>query len=197
VGFLGYYWNRRTAAEALLPGSARDTREDLAADIGALRNLVDRVVVHFHWGIPYQREPLPEDRARARFAVDCGADVIIGHHPHVIQPFEVYRGRPIFYSVGNFTFGSANSHAEGLIVGCRFLVDETIASVYPVYVKNRDPRVNYQPKLLRGAAARRSLQQLIELSGAHGGLLALQQAHAVLRVPYVDEHSGKRCAAAL
>jgi poly-gamma-glutamate capsule biosynthesis protein CapA/YwtB (metallophosphatase superfamily) len=109
----------------------------------------------------------------------------------------VYRGRPIFYSVGNFTFGSANSHAEGLIVGCRFLADETIASVYPLYVKNRDPRVSYQPKVLRGAAARRTLQQLVDLSGAHGRLLALQHAQAVLRVRYVDEHSGKRCAAAL
>lgn len=196
VGFLGYYWNRRTAAGAQLAGSARDTREDLAADIGALRTQVDRMVVHFHWGIPYQRDPLPEDREKARFAVDCGADVIIGHHPHVIQPFEVYRGRPIFYSVGNFTFGSANSHAEGLIVGCRFLADETVTHVYPLYVKNRDPRVNYQPKVLRGAAARRALQQLVDLSGDHGSLLALQDAHAVLRLPYVDEHRVGRCGAA-
>jgi poly-gamma-glutamate capsule biosynthesis protein CapA/YwtB (metallophosphatase superfamily) len=196
VGFLAYYWNRRTAAAAQLAGSARDTPEDLAADIGALRHQVDRIVVHFHWGIPYERDPLQEDREKARFAVDCGADVVIGHHPHVMQPFEVYRGRPIFYSVGNFTFGSANSHAEGLIVGCRFLEAETIATVFPVYVKNRDPRVNYQPKVLRGAAARRALQQLADLSGAHGGLLALQDAHAVLRVPHVGELSGDRCAAA-
>jgi poly-gamma-glutamate capsule biosynthesis protein CapA/YwtB (metallophosphatase superfamily) len=196
VGFLGYYWNRRTAAGTGLAGTARDTREALAADIGALRNEVDRVVVHFHWGIPYQRDPLPEDREKARFAVDCGADVIVGHHPHVVQPFEVYRGRPIFYSVGNFTFGSANSHAEGLIVGCRFLADETIASVYPVYVKNRDPRVNYQPKVLRGAAARRALRHLVDLSGAHGRLLALQEAHAVLRIPHDDQIGNRQCAAA-
>jgi poly-gamma-glutamate capsule biosynthesis protein CapA/YwtB (metallophosphatase superfamily) len=196
VGLLGYYWNRRTAAGAQLAGSARDTREDLVADIGALRQQVDRVVVHFHWGIPYQRDPLPEDREKARFAVDCGADVVIGHHPHVVQPFEVYRGRPIFYSVGNFTFGSGNSQAEGLIVGCRFLADETVASVYPIYVKNRDPRVNYQPKLLRGAAARRALQHLVDISGVHGSRLALQDAHAVVRAPYLDVHSGERCAAA-
>jgi hypothetical protein len=197
VGLLGYYWNRRTAAAADLAGSARDTPEDLAADIGALRTQVDRVVVHFHWGIPYQRDPLPEDREKARFAVDCGADVVIGHHPHVIQPFEVYRGRPIFYSVGNFTFGSANSHAEGLVVGCRFEAHETVASIYPIYVKNRDPRVNYQPKVLRGAAARSALQRLTALSGGHGSWLTVQDAHAVLRVSYSEHRRGERWTVAL
>src|SRR5260370_561893 len=74
VGLLGYYWNRRTAATANLPGSAMDPREALAADIGALRERADRIVVTFHWGVPYEREPSSEDRAKAHFTVDCGAD---------------------------------------------------------------------------------------------------------------------------
>jgi len=45
---------------------------------------------------------------------------VIGHHPHVIQPFEVHRGKPIFYSVGNFAFGSGNSRGEGLLLAIRF-----------------------------------------------------------------------------
>src|SRR5262249_40179088 len=106
VGLLGYYWNRRTAARGPWPGSAMDPREDLAADIRALKERVDRVVATFHWGVPYVRQPSEADRAKARFAVDCGADIVIGHHPHIVQPFEIYRGHPIFYSVGNFTFGS-------------------------------------------------------------------------------------------
>jgi poly-gamma-glutamate capsule biosynthesis protein CapA/YwtB (metallophosphatase superfamily) len=184
VGLLGYYWNRRTAAEGELPGSARDTRDDLAADIGALRRRVDRVVVAFHWGVPYERDPLDDDRAKARVAVDCGADVVVGHHPHVIHAMEVYQDRPIFYSVGNFTFGSGNSRAEGLMVGCRFEEHETVVHVYPIYVKNRDPRVNYQPKVMRGAAARRSLLQLANLSGPHGSRLILEDTRAVLSLPY-------------
>ncbi len=184
VGMLGYYWNRRTAAEGSSPGSARDTPEDLAADIGALRKRVDRIVVAFHWGIPYEPEPLPEDQEKARFAVDCGADVIIGHHPHVMQPMEVYRGCPIFYSVGNFTFGSGNSRAEGLMAGVRFDAHETVVQVYPLYVKNRDPRVHYQPKLMRGAAARSSLQRLADLSAIR---LTLEDARAVLCLPYPGE----------
>src|SRR5262249_55952215 len=67
VGMLGYYWNRRCAATATLPGSAMGTEEALQVDIERLRPLVDWLVVTFHWGIPYEREPLPEDRKKARW----------------------------------------------------------------------------------------------------------------------------------
>jgi len=194
VGLLGYYWNRRTAATSDLPGSALDEPEDLRADIGALRSQVDRVVVEFHWGIPYEREPLPEDREKARLAVDCGADVVIGHHPHVIQPMEIYRGCPIFYSVGNFTFGSGNSLAEGLMVGFRFEEAETEVQVYPIYVKNRDPRLNYQPKVLRGRAGRKILEALAEMSGENGSLFALESPRATLRLPRPVREGEARCA---
>src|SRR2546430_2570626 len=106
IGLLGYYWNRRTAATADKPASAMDPPEALDADIRALRDRADRVVVIFHWGVPYLRDPSAEDRAKARLAIDLGADAVVGHHPHVIQPFEIYHGRPIFFSVGNFAFGS-------------------------------------------------------------------------------------------
>jgi len=183
VGLLGYYWNRRTAATNEFPGSAMETPGRLRADIGALRKQVDRVVVEFHWGVPYEREPRPEDREKARFAVDCGADAVVGHHPHVIQPMEVYRDCPIFYSVGNFTFGSGNSRAEGLMVGFRFGEKETEVHVYPIYVKNRDSRVNYQPKALRGTACRRILQRLVEMSGESGSALILEETRVTLRLP--------------
>src|SRR2546425_6841235 len=171
VGLLGYYWNERCAATDDLPGAAMDTPEALKADIGALRNRVDRVVVTFHWGVPYYREPSPGNRAKARFAVDCGADVVIGHHPHVVQPFEIYRGCPVFYSVGNFIFGSRNSHAEGLLIAIRFEDLQTTVNAYPLYVKNRDPRVRFQPKVLKGAGADRALSRLAEISGPAGAEL--------------------------
>ncbi|HEX9607220.1 MAG TPA: CapA family protein [Gemmatimonadaceae bacterium] len=183
VGMLAYYWNRRCAATSELPGSAMDPPEALEEDIRSLRACTDRIVVTFHWGIPYDRTPSAEDRAKARFAVDCGADVVIGHHPHVLQPFEIYRGRPIFYSVGNFAFGSGNSHAEGCLVGIRFEDHSTTATIYPLYVKNRDPRVNYQPKLLRGITARRILLRLARSSGSAGELLRIGDYHGSLLLP--------------
>ena len=183
VGVLGYYWNRRCAARARVAGSAMDPPEALAADIGALRPQVDRVVVTFHWGVPYERQPSAENQAKARLAVDCGADVVIGHHPHIIQPAEVYRGCPIFYSVGNFAFGSGNSRAEGLALGVRFEPQQTVVEAYPLYVKNRDPRVNYQPKLLRGSAAERVLRRLREISEPARDLLEIVDARIRLTLP--------------
>lgn len=182
IGLLGYYWHLRCAAEADLPGAAMDTFRDLRYDIRSLREKVDRLVVTFHWGIPYQREVSPVMRAKARFAVDCGADAVIGHHSHIVQPFEIYRGCPIFYGVGNFTFGSGNSRAEGLMVGIRFEERQTIVVIYPLYVKNRDPRVNYQPKILRGACAERMLRLLAESSGPSGGELRIERGHGTLRL---------------
>jgi capsule synthesis protein PGA_cap len=189
VGLLGYYWNERCAATDDLPGAAMGTPEALEADIGALRDRVDRVVVTYHWGIPYYVEPSPENRARARLAVDCGADVVIGHHPHIVQPFEIYRGCPIFYSVGNFTFGSRNSHAEGLLVAVRFETALTTVYAYPLYVKNRDPRVRFQPKVLRGAGADRALRRLAEISGPAGAELRFEADRGILRL----RRSGAAC----
>ncbi len=161
-----------------------DPPEALASDIGSLRAQVDRVVVTFHWGVPYVREPAPEERTRARWAIECGADAVIGHHTHVIQPFEIHRDRPIFYGIGNFAFGSGNSKGEGLLVGLRFEEQRTQVFVYPLYVKNRDPRVDYQPKVLRGNGARRYLQRLVELAGPDGAALTMDGFRGVMDLPW-------------
>jgi len=190
LGLLGYYWNRRCAATDSLPGSAMDPPEALASDIAALRRRADRVVITFHWGIPYERQPLDADRQKARLAIDLGADAVIGHHPHVVQPFEIHRGKPIFYSVGNFTFGSGNSRGEGLLLGFRFERGTTTVAVFPLYVKNRDPRVDYQPKVLRGNGARRVLENLASASGADGGRLAIEGFRGVLELPYESTPRG-------
>lgn len=183
IGLLNYYWNPRTAAREKLAGSAMDTTERLASGIRGLKKEAEKVVVIFHWGIPYEREPLPEDRVKARYAVDCGADVVIGHHPHVVQPFEVHHGHPIFYSIGNFAFGSANSRAEGAIIGLRFDNDGINVLIHPLYVKNRDPRVAYQPKVISGDGARRNLSRLAFRSAESGQLLRIEEGVGKLNLP--------------
>ncbi|HSI74048.1 MAG TPA: CapA family protein [Fimbriimonas sp.] len=82
----------------ILDDSARGR---LAEWIGAARQVSDFVIVGFHWGTERKTVPNPYQVGLARMAVDCGADIVWGHHPHVLQGAEVYNGRPIFYSAGN------------------------------------------------------------------------------------------------
>ncbi|HET6284123.1 MAG TPA: CapA family protein [Polyangia bacterium] len=182
LGVLGYYWNRRCAATATRAGGAMDDIASLERDIPALRRRVDFLVVTEHWGVPYDRGPSEAERQRARRAIDLGADAVVAHHPHVIQPCEIYRGRPIFYSIGNFAFGSGNSKAEGLLVGFRCAPAGLDVEVYPLYVKNRDPRINYQPKLLRGPSARRVVRRLFDGSNRAGSRFTSDGPRAVLRL---------------
>lgn len=59
-----------------------------------------------HWGFEFNKYPMPYDISLAHKMVDAGYDLIIGHHPHIIQPMEQYRGKKIFYSIGNFYMSS-------------------------------------------------------------------------------------------
>jgi poly-gamma-glutamate synthesis protein (capsule biosynthesis protein) len=75
----------------------------LRADVLALREQVDVVVVAFHKGIGHVPVVVPEyERELGRVAIDCGADVVVGHHAHILRGIEVYRGRPVFHGLGNF-----------------------------------------------------------------------------------------------
>jgi poly-gamma-glutamate synthesis protein (capsule biosynthesis protein) len=75
-------------------------------DIEALRPQVDIVVASCHWGLG--REPLQYMTEIARTAIDAGADVVVGHGPHYPLPVEIYKGKPIFYGLGNLTFSTGH-----------------------------------------------------------------------------------------
>ena len=160
VGMLGWYWHSRCGAAGTLPGCALSDPALVQAAIQELRPRVDYLVASFHWGETYVRQPSAEARMKARLAIDAGADLVIGHHPHVLQPMEIHRGRPIFYSLGNGLMGSGNSRAEGLAVAVRCAQQKAEIHLYPLYVKNRDPRIDYQTKVLAGAGAARLLGNL-------------------------------------
>ncbi|MBI4191874.1 MAG: CapA family protein [Betaproteobacteria bacterium] len=92
-------------APAIITLPHREDLEALKEDIRKVRPLVDVVVVSFHWGIHFTRGVLAMyEREVAHEAIDVGADLILGHHPHILKGIEVYRGKAIFYSMGNFAF---------------------------------------------------------------------------------------------
>lgn len=109
VGILAFCEQEFSCAGPGRPGAARLEPTSMARAIEGVRGEVDILVVYAHGGKEYYPLPTPRIYDLYRFCVDCGADAVIGHHPHTVQGVEVYRGRPIIYSLGNFLFPHTSS----------------------------------------------------------------------------------------
>lgn len=111
IGFLGMsrvYMDASWAAGKDHPGvfSTYDTTWPLKA-IEEARDACDYLVVYVHWGVEREETPKDYQRAMGRAYIDAGADLVVGSHPHVLQPVEEYNGKTMVYSLGNFVFGSS------------------------------------------------------------------------------------------
>lgn len=80
--------------------------EQIKTDISEYKNLGYTVILYVHWGGLFENAMFPDQELRSvsRILIDTGADLIVGHHSHTLQPYEVYKGKYIFYSLGNFCF---------------------------------------------------------------------------------------------
>jgi poly-gamma-glutamate capsule biosynthesis protein CapA/YwtB (metallophosphatase superfamily) len=104
--FLAFTDQRFSGREAgeMRTGAAFMREDRMKAAVAGANTFADIVIVSMHSGIEYEHAPDEVQVAFARAAIDAGADIVIGHHPHVVQSAEVYQGKPIFYSLGNFVF---------------------------------------------------------------------------------------------
>ncbi len=133
-------------------------------DIQKARPGADILMVSFHWGEELSSTPKPYQEALAHLAVDAGADMVIGHHPHVAQAIEIYQGKPIFYSLGNFVFGSYSTKVDtGFMaeLAYRGLRLQEV-NLYPLIVCNHTTL--FQPKLAEGPVARKIIKNLYRIS---------------------------------
>lgn len=150
VGFLAYSNTlpKSFYAKADRPGTAPGYAEFIRKDIRRLREFVDYVVVSFHWGAELMTEPKDYQQRLARIAIDSGAQVVIGHHPHVLQGVEFYNGGVIYYSLGNFAFGSYSRNATTGGLARVTLAEGGVksAEILPLNVANHD--VLFQPQPL-------------------------------------------------
>lgn len=106
----------------------------------AKANGSDVVIVYFHFGNEYSRSPNPDQEKMAHEVIDYGADAVLGSHPHVTQGIEMYKGKPIFYSLGNFIFDMSNSATHiAYIVKMDFVNDTGECTVYPVIISGYLP----------------------------------------------------------
>nr|PZN35965.1 MAG: hypothetical protein DIU70_14910 [Bacillota bacterium] len=136
----------------------------LEEDIPRARAEADVVVVTVHWGEEYQNVPTPEQVRLARRMVDLGADLVLGHHPHAVQGFEIYRGGFIAYSMGNFIM---DQERLGSITRESMLLEFTwypgggrTVRVTPAWI------TGYRPAFLEGPEAEAALKKLAEISAA-------------------------------
>jgi gamma-polyglutamate biosynthesis protein CapA len=120
LAFLAYtnLYPKSLEATETSAGISSFNLERAVQEITELKKNTDVVMVSFHWGEEYQTESHPRERAIAHALIDAGADLIIGHHPHVVQEVEQYKNGFIAYSLGNFVFDQEFSKAtmEGLMI---------------------------------------------------------------------------------
>ena len=104
-GFLGYTYDQNNGNwKDIDPRIALADPKIVCRDVSEIRKRADVVIVSMHHGIEYTLKPTAAQVAFAHAAIDAGATLVVGHHPHVVQPSEHYRDGLIFYSLGNFIF---------------------------------------------------------------------------------------------
>jgi hypothetical protein len=159
IAYLGYYDSDLQAADQGKAGTNPRRNNRVAEDIRALRGQVDWIVVNYHWGVELADYPGDWQIDLARFTIDQGADLVVGHHPHVLQGAEIYKGRPIVYSLGDFIFGG-NSRSDYDTAVLKVSLKERNMKVefLPVEVKK------FQPKVVNGAAGDRILKKVEQIS---------------------------------
>ena len=132
------------------------------------------IVVIFHWGNETETVPDSNQTTLGRIAIDEGADLVCGHHPHVLQGIETYKGRNIVYSLGNFCFGgnSSPSDMDTMIYQQTFTIDadgvkkDNVTNIIPCSISSAayDGYNNYQPTPAEGDETTRILGKINERS---------------------------------
>jgi gamma-polyglutamate biosynthesis protein CapA len=125
------------------------SEEPIIIDVQKIRSLVDVIIISLHWGFEYVPYPSPEQILIGRKIIDAGADVILGGHPHVTQSYEIYKNRPIIYSLGNFVFDQTYipTTRESFIAEICFsdTFDVVDVSIIPIIIN----KIDYRPEIVR------------------------------------------------
>lgn len=131
IGFLGFTstFPKEAWARKNRPGVNYSDFDRFPAVIRAAREKCDVLVVSFHGGTELAEEPNDIQKAFGRMAVEAGADLVLGHHPHVLQAVEVYKGKPILYSLGNFLFVSPDPSTRFTVIAKATLTREGVSRI--------------------------------------------------------------------
>ena len=136
----------------------------------------DLVLANCHWGIERENYPEEYQLSLGKKCIDWGADLVLGHHPHVLQGIEEYQGKYIVYSLGNFCFGAnRNPKDKDCIIFQQtftfrdgILQDDTEARIIPCSVSSVSNRNDYRPTPAEGEDAQRIIERMNEYSADFG-----------------------------
>jgi len=173
VAFLGYsafgdiFWTysypRSFSATDNRPGVAtlgENHLEEIRRDIENARRLADVVVVAFHWGDEYVEVPNEGQKRFGRWAIDAGADIVLGSHPHAVQGLELYKGKLIAYSLGNFIMDQKREITRRSMILELILTRKGVQQVRVVPVRIQE----HQPQIQEGNPAYTLLERIRAIS---------------------------------
>ena len=147
-------------------------KKDITRDVQALREAGCQIVVaSFHWGSEYRADFTAEQRSIGRAAIKAGADIVVGHHPHIVQGIERYEDSYILYSVGNLVFGGNVDPDDRDAYAARltFTVyedrcDPPVLTIVPLRLTALEKGTDYRPVLAEGDEADRIVNRILKRS---------------------------------
>lgn len=137
------------------------TEGNVGEDVSALKKVVDVVIVNFHWGTERSHYPESYQVALAHSAIDAGADLVVGHHPHVLQGIERYKNGIIAYSLGNFIFGgNSRRQHDTCVFQLNIREGDKIPALIPVRISE------WRPVRLEGEEGRQLIDTIKRYSSS-------------------------------
>lgn len=146
------------------PGIAPLDLKMIREDVESYKLPNNIVIVSLHWGIEQTHEPQSSQIAEAHAIIDAGADAVIGHHPHWPQGIELYRGKPVLYSLGNFINGYINPIERDNIAVAFYYNGNSLELIKIVPLAGRNRQIRFQPRVLEGMQATDFLKLIRNLS---------------------------------
>ncbi|HHX62562.1 MAG TPA: CapA family protein [Epulopiscium sp.] len=148
--------------------NASSVKSGIKKDIEHMKKTANLVIVSFHWGEEGVSYPNAIQKDLGKFCIDNGADLVIGHHPHVIQGIEEYKDKMIIYSLGNFSFGGNRNptdkdtfiYQQSFIFNDQKQLISTTSGIIPCRVSSVDYRNDYCPTPQLGQGADRIINRL-------------------------------------
>ena len=172
-------------------------KQQIKNDLSETKEFTDLNIVSFHWGEEYG-DVIAEQKLLGRYALDHGADLVLGHHPHVIQEIENYQGKYIVYSLGNFVYGgNRNPSDQDTFIfqqSFEFKGDKITTSeikIIPCLISSVKHRNDYQPTIAKGEDAERIYQRTKVVHTQEQTTIKVNGQIPPTKIPYFINKEGR------